>query len=211
MSNATYLFEKPEREFHHSEPFWSAYFALLSMYLAKANPTAGFPLWRPDEQDRFHACGILSVRNWSLTNLVVEGQLNEVPFQQGSWPNEFGRLRPDITYWDAKKRVVTFIETKTIGTNLRDKIDLYRSVRDYMREQKWTSNFYYLLSHGHEEVRDWPFIVKHQIPCILWEDVLQVARTTPLGSILGLSEKEWADYTAPPADLMNEVRNPMSP
>jgi hypothetical protein len=191
MKNATYLFELPARRYHSSESWWTAFFSMLILYRSRQEPQWSLPAYVsragcPLEKGTF-APGRLG-----LANLIVEAPLSENPFSLTSWPNEFLQLKPDVCILRREERHVVFVEVKTIGASVARNHSRYLKICEHLRQSGWSAELYYLLSHGHECVGDWPLIENDGVRVILWEDVLRAAIGTPLGEIFDQSLSEYA-------------------
>jgi hypothetical protein len=92
---------------------------------------------------------------------------------------------------------VTFIETKTIGATIAQNVALYGQVIAHLKQNGWTVDRCYLLSHGHEARRDWPLIEREALRIILWEDVLKAAAATPFARIFDV---DLTTYASPPLE-----------
>lgn len=205
MKNATYLFELPGRRFHSSESWWTSFFFMLILYRSRENaewtlPTyvcrSGWPV----------KSGAFAPGRLGLANLIVEAPLSENPFLLGSWPKEFLQLKPDICILRRDQRQALFIEVKTIGATVARNHSRYLDVRQHLRTLGWPAEFYYLLSHGHECLGDWPLIEHDQVPVILWEDVLRAAVGTPFGALF---DEPLSEYATHPCE--GQPNSPMDP
>ena len=95
--NATHLFEKPYREFHSSESFWSAFFAMFLLGETRASAPRPLPIWRYAGPDKYWVSDKLDLRDITPNGLVVEGSLfGGRPFNLASWPMEYNSLKIDV-------------------------------------------------------------------------------------------------------------------
>ena len=189
--NATYLFQKPFCEFHSSESYWSAFFALFLLNETRAPVPRRLPIWRYTEPDKYRLSDELDLRDITLDGLVVEGSLCGRPFNLPSWPMEYNSLKVDVVL--IRGRRLTLIETKTIGASIARNLLLYLAVAEHLRTQGWQAEVYHLISYGHETENDWKLISQHQLQLLFWEDVFRLASSTPLGHMLGVDLNEYAD------------------
>jgi hypothetical protein len=194
--DATYLFEKPNCNFHNSESWWSGFFSTLLLYLACNRSATTIIPTKTLRKGSFHEAPGLNIRNLRFQNVVVEGRLSKHSFGLPDWPDDFADLKPDVTivYRDIHRAVL--IENKTIGASIAPNVDKYLQLRDYLRRDcQWEAELYYLISCGHETHRDWELIADYSLALILWEDVLRIAADTPFGEIFGLDLREYAEIS----------------
>jgi hypothetical protein len=193
--NATYLFQQPFREFHHSESWWSAFFSLFLLDEAQAPTPRRLPVWRYLHRDRYWRSGEFDVAGLHFSNVVVEGSLCARPFDCLSLPQEYRALKVDLVL--IRDRRVTLIETKTIGASIANNLLRYVALTDYLRSQGFEADLYHLLSYGHETRNDWRLISQHKVPFIFWEDVFWLASSTRWSHTLGIDLNQ---YTERPVD-----------
>lgn len=184
--NATYLFEKPFRRFHNAEPWWTAFFTMLVLWRETQHESLVLPSYNSDQLGQLTKKCSISFAGASYANLVADARLNGEPFGIGRWPNEYLNLRPDITYIKSKEhREVVFVETKTIGASVQGNIELYEGLIGFLRQEGWAAEFYYLLSLGHEQTRDWSLLADVSANVITWEDVFSAAKGSPFSDLFG--------------------------
>ena len=191
VKNATYLFEQQGRRHHSSESWWTSFFSMLVLYCSRQDMRWSLPTYvcrggKPIESDTF------SPGRLGFANLVVEAPLSENPFLLESWPNEFLQLKPDVCIIRPEERHAVFVEVKTLGASVARNHSRYLNIREHLRRSGWSAELYYLLSHGHECVGDWPLIEHDQVRVILWEDVLRAAAGTPSAEIFDQSLSAYA-------------------
>ena len=186
MSNATYLFEKPDRDLHNSESFWTSLFGLFllecSMKCKKVTiPTYRFykydnGKWEFKEDEDFNM-----PFNLSFQDVIVEGIIKSSIFPD--IPDNLTNIKPDllVLHRDENELKDVFIfEIKTIGAHIHQK-DLYEGLLDYFQCKGYNVVLFFLLSIGHENNSDWSklaekqhMIRKNPFRIIFWEDVLKV-------------------------------------
>lgn len=195
--NATNLFEQPSRSFHNSESWWTAYFTMLLLWSEAHRTPIDLPWYDVDHQGELSRGGTVSFSGVTYRNLIVDASLRGEPFGITDWPNEYLNIRPDIAYIKSNcPRQAVFIETKTIGANVRRNIGLYANFSDYLRRNGWDVDFYYLLSNGYEEDTDWALLSANNSKVIIWEDVFMAATETPFGTIFGESLEKYVQRDA---------------
>lgn len=194
--NATYLFEKPRREFHNAELWWTSYFTLFSFWASSSGYLLVLPTYCYSAGDRLEENGKLSLEKCNYQSTVVDGKLRGDVFGMKDWPNRFRDLKPDVTIIHSREsREVSLIEVKTIGASVKGNALLYADLRDRLLECQWRVGLYYLLSRGHEENGDWPVLRNIRASIILWEDVLQKAIDTPFENVFGEPLQKYAKET----------------
>ena len=200
LKNATHLFELPGRRYHSSESWWTSFFCMLLLYHSRMDSHWTLPTYTCHDgypaTDQPFAPGRLGA-----ADLIVEAPLSENPFRLPSWPVEFLQLKPDVCILRNKLRAATFIEVKTIGASIAKNHTRYLKARDHLRQLSWSAEFFYLLSHGHECLGDWPLIQHDQVRVMLWEDVLRAAIGTPFGELF---DDALADYATRPSEQPNQ-------
>jgi hypothetical protein len=191
--NATYLFEKPYREFHNSESWWSSFFSLFLLSETQSKAPRSIPVWRYAHPNRFWRSGTFETTNITFSNIVVEGALCGHPFSLSAWPPEYARIKIDLAL--IRDRLITLIETKTIGASIARNLLLYGHIANHLTSQGWQTSLYYLISYGHESRNDadWKLISQQELPLFLWEDVFRLASSTALGRSLGVNLDEYTD------------------
>lgn len=178
--NATWLFIRPSPYFHNSEPWWSALFSMLILFLARDPNRPKIPLSRcvgaPNE--RFlDAKEYLDCDDIQFDELLVDARLSQKLFEGALWPNEFRDLRPDITIHQPRKKRLVLIENKTVGAQLGEQLDRYHDLKKRLTQDGWSAEFLLLISIGYEIRREWKAIEETDTKLILWEDVLRVLDT----------------------------------
>ena len=191
--NATHLFEKPFREFHNSESWWSAFFSLFLLEEAQSAAPRSLPIWRYSHRDRYWKIGEFACTEAKFANLTVEASLCGLPFTLASWPQEYRSLKIDLVL--IRDRHVTLIETKTIGASIAKNVLLYVGIAEHLRSQGREVELYHLISYGHETVNDldWRLISEHRLTFLLWEDVFRCAASTATGRALGVDLTQYAE------------------
>lgn len=183
-TNATYLFEKPFRKFHNAESWWSSFFTMLVLWRSSRSNPLCLPWYLSDKNGKLIAKGRVSFDGASYSNMVADAGLFGKPFGLSEWPKDFLNIRPDVTFLKSpEKRQVIFVETKTIGEKVQRNVALYARLTDFLINQGWSAEFYYLLSYGHEGVSDWPVLEASSANIILWEDVFRAAVDSPFGGL----------------------------
>lgn len=178
MGNATYLFEKPERNFHNSESFWSSLFAIYILITSNSKDPISIPIYKyrvVENKWRFEPSGELSIPpGLSYHNVVVEGKINESSFENmPNIPPELYDIRPDIII--KHNKMVHIVEIKTIGHKIGEyQKSNYEKLVNKLKENGYEANLYFLLSVGHEHESDWAMLAKDDIKILLWEDVLKL-------------------------------------
>lgn len=184
--NATWLFEKPTREFHSAEAWWTSFFTIFAFYMQKSGKPLSLQVYRIGAMNDLEPESFLDLGSMSYQNTVVDARLKKEVFGIKEWPNQFLDIKPDITLLNATaKKSVVFIEVKTIGTSVKRNVLLYPDLRDHMRKLGWQSDLFYLMSDGHEETSDWSVLRKTDSRILLWEDVFKLSISTPFETLLG--------------------------
>ena len=189
--NATHLFEKPFRQFHNSESWWSTFFSLFALEESNAKDTRPLPVWRYLHHNRYWCSGAFDVSGLNFGNVVVEGSLCAQPFRLPIWPPEYLALKVDIVM--IRDRHTILVEAKTIGASIAKNLLLYVGLTNHLRSKGWDADFYHLISYGHEIESDWKLISDHGLEFFMWEDVLRLASTTAVGQTLGIDLSEYTD------------------
>ncbi len=192
--NATYLFEKPLRKFHHSESWWTAWFAMLLIWGNKNNRPVTLPAYCIKDglpvEHRKNAC----FAGATYGTLVAEAPISGEIFSIDAFPDEYFNLRPDLTFIKrGGERFVAFVEVKTIGSGIRRNIALYDGLGNYLNGAGWAVDFYYLLSRGHEQPAELKLLEDTSARIIFWEDVFAYAENTPYGDLFEDSLAQYCD------------------
>jgi hypothetical protein len=180
MSNATYLFIQPSRNYHCSESFWSSFFALCLLCESRVRPPLRIPAFNcviEGKHGHFQPDGELVVpRALERSEVVVEGKVRSGFLPRVSTvPNELLDLRPDIMVRMEDSLIV--VEVKTVGHELGwYQKECYEKLQDFASRQGYRVDMYYLLSAGHEKDRDFTLlkhdsIVPGRFRLLLWEMV----------------------------------------
>ncbi len=184
--NATWLFEKPSRDFHSAEAWWTSFFTVFAFYMARSGNGLSLPIYRLNDSNELVPESTLNLHGVSYQNTVVDARLKKEVFNLPNWPNRFLDIKPDVTILNAHaEKTVLFIEVKTIGTSVKRNAFLYPALRDHMRSLGWQADLYYLMSDGHEEGSDWSVLRKTDSRVLLWEDVFKRSSGTPFETLLG--------------------------
>lgn len=184
--NATYLFEKPYRKFHNSEPWWSAYFTILALWMSSKDTPLSVPVYEARGNGLLDAVDVIDFSGANYANLIADARLHGELFDIENWPNEFLHLRPDITFFRSlEKKKIVFVETKTIGASVQGNIANYPRISRFLEDCGWCVELIFLLSKGHEQISDWELLANHSARIITWEDVFDKAIGTPFEEILG--------------------------
>jgi hypothetical protein len=196
--NATHLFERPHRYCHNSESWWSAFFSLFLLYQARNHPAFYLPIKRCATDSEFPEIGRLACVGLQFSDVIVENPLNAQSFGLPEWPTTYQGLSPDLTIFERSQRRVTFIETKTIGAEIKEEtLHKYLGACEYLGEKGWTASLCFLLSHGYEKPSQWNLIAEHELRVILWEDVLRAVAKEPIFRQLFYPEDLLAYATSP--------------
>jgi hypothetical protein len=187
--NATDLFRKPSNEFHNSEGFWTAYFALFLVWESQSPTAREIPVYSCDLRGHFASQGLLPVSGLAFCDVVVDGvfhgKLGDEPFRlKTESPNDLQNLKIDVALLRREQKTVDLIEVKTIGGDVMRNVERYPRVCQTLEEAGWNASLYYLLSHGHERTADFKPLARAKSRIILWEDILNLAAETPLGKML---------------------------
>jgi hypothetical protein len=86
--NATYLFRQPSNYHHNSESWWTAFFSLVMLYLAKTSPSFSLPVYAYST-DTYRKVGELRPGGFSFAKMAAEARLCAATFNLESWPNQF--------------------------------------------------------------------------------------------------------------------------
>ena len=78
--NATYLFEKPRREFHNAELWWTSFFTLFSFWASSSGYPLVLPTYRYSDGDCLEENGKLSLEKCNYQSTVVDGRLRDDAF-----------------------------------------------------------------------------------------------------------------------------------
>ncbi len=108
---------------------------------------------------------------------MTEDRWLATAFPAESWPLTLHNLRPDVVFRDESPLKATLIEVKTRGASVRQNIENYERVVEFLVDNGWNARLFYLLSAGHEDGPrgDWELLEKTRGRIILWEDVLAAA------------------------------------
>jgi hypothetical protein len=122
MLNATHLFEKPARDRHNSESWWSAFFSLVLLYRARTDPPLSLPIYTYTAAAGYRTVGYFPAKGFSFATAAVEAPLSATAFGLAAWPIEFLGLKPDLSVIEPERQHALFIETKTIGGSVAQKV-----------------------------------------------------------------------------------------
>lgn len=172
--NATHLFTLPDRRFHHSESFWSSFFALLLLDASRRGFALEIPVYRcgdPTKSGRFRRIDSLVIpAGLDPEDVVVEGRLGAgftnvyagILGDLDETFKDFKNLVPDIIIRCGNELIV--IETKTVGAKLSAKEKLYEDFRRWLDARGASVSTYLLISAGHESPGQ-----MHQLATAKWE------------------------------------------
>lgn len=200
LKNATYLFNQPRGNFHHSESRWSsiAQIALiylsgikeskLNVYRSTINQNATKWLTKTEEKPQK-----LLLEEWSVDNTIVEGNIKHI---FGDDPLIESKVFPNIIYKNEKSKKIKLIVIRTIGRTVRgrkkeniDNIDRYIQLAEKIKAEGWKCDLYYLMSYGHEDEgsqceegvideakrhQDWKRLEKVNANILLWEELFSL-------------------------------------
>lgn len=184
--NGTDLFVRPSREYHHSEHFWSSFFALYILESSRSGEVI-LKAKKHTKENRFCDDGELNITSkLKFDDLIVEGNIGDVTFfkkvgfNKTGFQEEYLSIKPDIVIRDTTptKEKVIIIEVKTVGHKIgRYQKILYEKLIAFLRENGCAAELYFLLSSGHENNRDWDLLTEGEKPSLfkllLWEDVFK--------------------------------------
>ena len=194
--NATDLFVLPKRSFHNSESWWTAFFSMWLLYESSSSNPRPLRVCNHGDDQRFAWTGELDITGLTAANLISEGPLSREVFGLLEWPNSYRGLRPDVTILRPERRMVAFIEVKTVGASVSGNVLLYEEVATHLRNLGWAADVFYLLSCGYEG--NWRTVTEYKLRLILWESILQRAKGSPLGLSLRI---DLEPYSILPAEL----------
>ncbi len=176
QDNATWLFESPTAP-HRSEAEWTIWFMdLVAWWVAQSAPLK-LPFYRVSANGCFRKAGDLELCRPPLRPDLKVDRWLETVFPAESWPLALHNLRPDVIVRDESTRRASLIEVKTRGASVRRNVDNYESVVEFLVDNGWSAQLFYLLSAGHEDGPrgDWELLEERRSHIILWEDVLAAA------------------------------------
>lgn len=185
--NATWFFEKPSRNFHNAEVWWTSFFTIFAFYMARSGKGITLPVFKVNKSTDLVPDSRIDLGGLTYENTVVDARLRKEVFGLPDWPNQFNDIKPDITVVSKSSTSVILIEVKTIGTSVKRNALFYPALRDHMRSLGWKSELYYLMSEGHEETSDWPILQKTASNVLRWEDIFELSVGTPFENMLGES------------------------
>jgi len=194
MKNATYLFQNPFREYHHSESRWSAMAQIALVWLSDKK-ISEIPIYIVDNDRLKVTHDKFIIKEFTCGNTIVEGKMTGTPFQINDWPNEFLNLSPDIVHWESSGKKAILIEVKTIGATVERNTDVYSHLNSFLCSRGWKSALYYLLSHGHENNKDWVILKNANARIILWEDIFIAIKDQPIAQLF---DADLANYCERP-------------
>ncbi|MBI3484895.1 MAG: hypothetical protein HY012_07055 [Acidobacteria bacterium] len=177
--NATHLFLRPGKRVHNSEQWWTAFFGMLVLYLAKHPHDPRIPIKEYRSGARWHylRTGLLNCAGLSYSDVLMEAKPDQV-FGEINWNTKFLKLKPDITILRQQEKRVILIENKTVGTHIGDQLKLYVQLARILGSRPgWTCDVIFLVSLGYQDYqdeRDWKALEIAGTKLILWEDVLRI-------------------------------------
>lgn len=210
MSNATYLFEKPQRSFHNSESFWTSLFALYLMEISRKSDNQNLPVFelsKGDTDSNFNR----NDEDWTVPgglcfkNIVVEGRLTKESFEnlEKPFPNDLANLKPDIIVQSENKNVV-IIEVKTIGHELtKYQKEIYIQIKDFLAENGYNVKLFFLISEGYEgnlNVLEYQTPDTNQYKILLWEHIFKHIFTYNSKSLIAHYLGDIEEYYQLPTD-----------
>ncbi|HIQ27728.1 MAG TPA: hypothetical protein EYH42_04435 [Sulfurovum sp.] len=200
LKNATYLFNQPRGNFHHSESRWCtiAQIALiylssikgseLNVYQSKINQDTTKWITKAEEEPKKLLLG-----DWRVDNTIVEGNIKHI---FGNDPIIDSQVFPNIIYKNEKSKEVKLIVVRTIGRTVRgrkkeglDNIDRYFQLVEKIQSEGWKCDLYYLMSYGHEDEgnqceegiideskrhQDWKRLESVNAKILLWEELFSL-------------------------------------
>ncbi len=210
LKNATYLFNQPRGNFHHSESRWSsiAQIALiylsgikgseLNVYQSKINQdTTKWITKIVNEPQKFF------LEDWSVNNTIVGGNIKHV---FGDDPIVESEVFPNIIYKNEKSKEIKLIVVRTIGRTVRgrkkedlDNIDKYIQLVQKIKAEGWKCDIYYLMSYGHEDEGnqceegvideakrhlDWKRLESVNANILLWEELFSLIQDSEIAKYI---------------------------
>jgi len=207
VQNATYLFGRPKRDFHHSQSRWNTIAQMAFIYLAnmkenKLNVYHSVILQDPQRWlVRSERC--LDIKDWSVENTIVEGDIKYIFDDQSALETQ---IYLDIVYKNNSKKEIVLMVIRTIGKTVRgrtkegcDNIDRAIGLMEKIREKGWKCDIYYLMSYGHEDEgylctegnidetkrhQDWKRLEKVNANIILWEELFSLIKESKVISYI---------------------------
>lgn len=193
--NATWFF----RDARKSESWWSCFFSLAVLSLAKVPDNHKIPLRRYVSKPKWEypVIRVIDCQKFSFGSVLVEQKLKPEDFNipKSEWPNTFPE--PDVVLIDRDEKRVQIIENKTIGASLRTQLKRYKDLEKYLRANAWRAEVVLLLSVGYEERHEWKYIDEQKFSVILWEDVLRMIDQIPQLRSFFIGEELKQFYQAP--------------
>ncbi len=221
LKNATYLFNQPRGNFHHSESRWSSIAQIafiylsgmkgngLNVYQSKINQDATNWIKKTvDEPQK------LLLKEWSVDNTIVEGNIKHI---FGDDPIVESEVFPNIIYKNEKSKEIKLIVVRTIGRTVRgrkkedlDNIDRYAQLVEHIEAEGWKCDLYYLMSYGHEDEgnqceegvidevkrhKDWKRLESTNANILLWEELFYLIQDSELSKYI---DPHLAQYTLMP-------------
>jgi len=211
MSNATYLFQEPNRNHHNSESFWTSFFALYLLHLSKQANTPEIPAYKCNLKDgkrRFETDGILNIpKGLDYRNVVVEGGIRDgfVPNLSSPIPQNLYNLKPDIII--QKNSEIIVIEVKTIGASIANQQkENYEQITEFLNQNGYKASLYFLISAGYEHSIDNLSYNSSNIDTfklLIWEQIFKHIFTYNPESLLAKYLGDITDYYIPEEDYMD--------
>ena len=171
-NNATYLFQKHNK----SEQWWTSIFTLVLAHVGGTSDVSRLPVWvfrRMEKKWRYERLPeFFSFHGVKLSDIHVEAAIPDVFTEL----KRFGpfHVQPDIIIRRDAEKTATIIENKTQGTGV-NRLDDYIQARDELQRMGYNATTYLLISVGNNTRDDiWKVALQHEIPLLLWEDVLRL-------------------------------------
>ena len=210
LKNATYLFNQPRGNFHHSESRWSSIAQIALIYLSGIKGSELNVYQSKINQDRtkwitktVNEPQKLLLEDWSVDNTIVEGNIKHI---FGDDPIIESEVFPNIIYKNEKTKEIKFIVIRTIGRTVRgrkekgvDNIDKYIQLVHKLRFLGWKCDLYYLMSYGHEDEgyqseggvideskrhQDWKMLEIVNAKILLWEELFSLIQDSEIAKYI---------------------------
>jgi hypothetical protein len=170
--------------------------AQISLFFLSKTKATELPVYTADQEGYLSEIDRLQVSEFDYNNTVCEQGLTGEIFAIDNFCNSYTAICPDILRVELKEKRTTIIEVKTLCASVRENLNRYTELSNYLEENSWSTKFFYLLSHGHERRQDWPALASINARILLWEDLFSLMKDTPIACLIGNTLR---DYCEPPA------------
>ena len=211
MSNATYLFQKPNRNYHNSESFWTVFFALYLIEISKSNHHLNIPAYQHRKRNNrrcFDPDGDLVVPNdLFFKNIVIEGRITKdfVKKLKEPIPKDLSNLKPDIII--QTKDEIIIVEVKTIGSEITNhQKECYLQIKQLLKDNGYNVSLYFLISAGYEgnlDILDSGASELQEFKILLWEQIFKHLFKYNSNSLLAKYLGDIEKYYTPEEEFMS--------